>query len=168
MGSEDSRVSLLFNKKLKRRYNYSLTYESYGENKFADEPSKSILIGIDAFTYVNKSANFLAINPNADSLFSETRATLLIYTPELHWADSSDLKFLKVDQDGGQISTTIFWKVDDINDLLVIQNSLKNCQEVDLRLSLEYKDSFFQNFALHIGAVIPVVHLYLNFTNEEP
>lgn len=135
------KVSLIFKKSLGAGINHGISYETEIPNMFNSEAGSNITLSVENLRHQKLSEYWDKQQPNANSVFANKIANMVIYYGDVEFGRAEDKQSLQLTKDG----VFIMWRVESPAYISSIANSLKQYSEASLKVDLDEDDFFFAN-----------------------
>jgi hypothetical protein len=152
------KVSLIFKKSLGTGINNEICYETEIPNMFKSEAGSNITLSVEKLRHYKLSDYWDKQQPNANALFANKIANMVIYYGDVEFGRAEDKQSLQLTKD----SVFIMWRVESPAYISSIANSFKQNSEVSLKVDLEEDDHFFSNEQTIYNSVINKISITLN------
>jgi hypothetical protein len=133
------KVFVIFKKILNAGENEGTCFESTIPNMFSKTESSSITLEIKELVNYSLGESWNEKQPNTNKQFANKKANLVIYYGELDVFSKKQKQAIQLSSDGA----FIMWRVDSIEYLMGISNSLRHSKEASLKIDLDEDDFFF-------------------------
>lgn len=144
------KVSLIFKKSLGAGINNEICYETEIPNMFKGEAGSNITLSVEKLRHHKLSDYWDKQQPNANALFANKSANMVIYYGDVEFGRAEDKQSLQLTKD----SVFIMWRVESPAYISSIANSFKQNSEVSLKVDLDEDDHFFSNEQMIYNSVI--------------
>jgi len=143
----ERRTSLQFKKDLKEAKDVSITYRGFGARRSEGVPQTFAVITLTGIQYVNKDEKWREKYPYSDATFKDRQIDLCIHTdcPNDWYSIKDEKQFLRIDSVDEEDPLTIYWNVEDMTSIAIIQESINCSAELIIQLSLDAKESYFMD-----------------------
>ena len=144
------KVSLIFKKSLGAGINNEICYESEIPHMTNSESGSNITLSVEKLRHHKLSEYWDKQQPNANTLFANKIANLVMYYGDVECGRTEDKQSLQLTKDG----VFIMWRVESPAYIASISNSFKQNNEVSLKVDLDEDDNFFSSEQTIYNAVI--------------
>jgi hypothetical protein len=152
------KVSVIFKKALGAELSEETCFESTIPHMFNKNESSTITLEIKGFENYALGEYWDEKQPNTSKQFANKKANLVIYCGELEMFSKNQKQAIQLSSDGA----FIMWKVDSIEYLMGIANSLRHSKEASLKIDLDEDDFFFGDEKSLFNVTINKISITLN------